>query len=112
MELIWSGLISFRAFGSTSLPSMIKSVFFNVSELSDMFPVGVCSFCLSGSEKVTGIVNFTSTGFPCWVPGFHLGVVFITLKASASNNGFTERFISKLSSEPSAYTTNWTINLP
>ena len=62
--------------------------------------------------KLTGIVNFTRTGFPLCLAGVHLGIPDTILRASASKEGCASLSITGVDTEPSFSMMNCTKTLP
>ena len=63
-------------------------------------------------RKTTGTLKRVRTALPCCLPGFHLGMLLTTRRASLSSAGSTLFLISTLATEPSRSTMKPTVTRP
>ena len=64
------------------------------------------------SWNTTGMAIIVRQTLPLSMPGFHFGIIFITLKASLSSNGSTEVLTLILATLPSLFTMKDTTTVP
>ena len=121
-----NSLIAFSPPGNCGIFSTIANTWPEVSaDLCSPYPTTVISLSPSPARrgvgllssfpckrKVTGTVYFTLTSFPFCIPGFHLGIMDITLVASRSSDGSTPRMTSIFRITPSLPTTNEQVTRP